>query len=82
MLNLVILLSVIGKVSLFNDLKNGTIEPRLPNTLPYLTTEAVYCLFPLTLLEAIISLSEQSFVAPYKFTGAAACRLKEQLIFF
>ena len=47
-------------------------DPLLPKTFPYLATENLKSLFPTILLAETKSLSEQSFVAPYKFIGAQA----------
>jgi hypothetical protein len=51
---------------------SGKTDPLLPRTFPYLTTENEVLLLPAILLADIKSLSEQSLVAPYKFTGATA----------
>ena len=79
--NLVILGSVIGSdFALFsnNFLKKGTTEPLDPTTFPYLTTENLASLLPAILLAATKSLSEASFVAPYKFIGFAALSVEGQ----
>ena len=52
--------------------KNGITDPLLPITLPYLTIEKVISFAPVKLFAEENNLSEQSFVAPYRFIGAAA----------
>src|SRR5690606_6336366 len=54
------------------DWKNGITEPREPITLPYRTTEKRVPCSPEYELEATNSLSEASFVAPYRFIGELA----------
>ena len=63
-LNLVISLSVISNVFLIDFFNTSTIDPLLPNTLPYLSTENIVPSKPLTLFAATNNLSEQSLVAP------------------
>src|SRR5690606_11700516 len=70
-LNLVILVSVIGKLPFFFlFIKKGITEPFEPITFPYLTTENLIGLFPEILLAAINKLSEVNLVAPYRLIGA------------
>ena len=57
-------------------------EPLLPNTFPYLATENDKFLFPTMLLAETKSLSEQSFVAPYKFMGADALSVESAITLF
>ena len=57
------------------------IDPLLANTLPYLTTEKVVFLFPTKLFDEINNLSEQSLVAPYKFTGEQALSVDNAITF-
>src|SRR6185295_10395134 len=52
--------------------KNGTTEPREPNTLPYRTTENRVPSEPARLLAATKILSAASLDAPYKLIGLAA----------
>ena len=58
-------------VFVFSFLNSGITEPLLSITFPYLTVLKVISCFPFILL-AINNLSAHNFVAPYKFTGAAA----------
>ena len=62
--------------------KLGITEPLLPITLPYLTIEKAISFFPLILMAAINSLSEQSFVAPYRFIGELALSVDNAITFF
>ena len=63
-------MSVIGIYGIFGlFIRKGIKEPLDPKTLPYLTTENFVALFPAYEFPEIKSLSETSFVAPYKFIG-------------
>ena len=53
-------------------MNNGTTDPLLPKTFPYLTIENFVFLFPLMLFADDTNLSEHNFVAPYKFIGETA----------
>ena len=81
-LNLVILGSVIGKnpLSLYS-LKILYTDPLLANTFPYLTTENLVSDLPTILFAETKSLSEHSFVAPYKLIGAQALSVERATIF-
>ena len=57
-------------------------KQRLPNTLPYLTTENLQPSLPLTLFPATNNLSEHNLVAPYKLIGAAALSVLKAKTFF
>ena len=73
--NLVILKSVIGSSFapfLINSSKNGITEPRLPATLPYLTSEKLISCLPAYALAEINNLSDTNFVPPYRLTGLTA----------
>ena len=61
--------------------KNGITEPFEPITLPYLTTENFIGFAPRILFAAINNLSEASFVAPYRFIGAAALSVESATTF-
>ena len=56
-------------------------EPLLAKTFPYLTTENLVSDFPTILFAETKSLSEHSFVAPYKLIGAQALSVEKQLFF-
>ena len=83
MLNLVIFKSVTGKdlPILLKCINNGITEPLEELTLPYLTTENFVFFFPIILFAEIKILSEQSFVAPYKFLGATALSVDKDITF-
>ena len=82
-LNLVILVSVIGKYPfLLYNLKILYTDPLLPKTFPYLTTENLVSDFPTILFADTKSLSEHNFVAPYKLIGAQALSVDKATIFF
>ena len=57
-------------------------EPLEPITFPYLTTEKQVCSSPEYELPATKSLSEVSFVAPYKFAGLLALSVDNATILF
>ena len=82
-LNLVILVSVIGKYPfLLYNLKILYTDPLLANTFPYLTTENLVSDLPTILFADTKSLSEHNFVAPYKLIGAQALSVDKATIFF
>ena len=84
MINRVISISVIGNIfSPSNNslLKYGITLPRELITFPYLTTAKRVSCLPDKLLAAINNLSEQSFVAPYKFMGLAALSVERAITF-
>ena len=57
-------------------------DPLEPITLPYRTIMDLKSRSPLMLFAAMNNLSEQSFVAPYKFIGAAALSVDKATIDF
>lgn len=80
--NRVIRSSVTGSTPVWRIfLKNGTTLPRLPTTFPYLTTAKRVFFSPTYAFAATNNLSEASFVAPYKFTGAHALSVDRAITF-
>ena len=62
-------------------MNKGITEPLEELTFPYLTTENLVFFFPIILFAEMKSLSEQSFVAPYKFFGATALSVDRAITF-